>query len=269
MRRDIITMENNNSVLVTGSSKGIGRAIAIEFAKKGFDVAIHYNKDKKGAIETQKEVSKYTKDSIIIKADIGKISQVKMMFEEFFKKYGKIDILINNAAAVIRKPFFKIKEADWDMTLDVNLKSIFFCTQIATKNMVENEIKGSVVNISSVCGFAACECIAPYNAAKGAMNSLTKSIAIELAPHNIRVNGVAPGTTEVERNCKNDPEFSKSWESYIPLGRVAKPEEIAKAVVFMSSNDASYITGHTLCVEGGLLSYIASPDSNFAKKDII
>jgi glucose 1-dehydrogenase len=253
------------NVLVTGSSKGIGRDIAITFAAQGANVAIHYNTDKEGANETKAKVDKYNNNSIILKADVSSSKDVNKMFEVYFNKYKKIDILVNNAGGGLRKPFLEINEEEWDRILNRNLKSVFLCSQIAARNMVENKTGGSIVSISSQAAYAAIDCNAIYCTAKGGVNLLTKAMACELAQFKIRVNAIAPGTINVERNVKNDPNFHCNWKPFIPLGRVGETREIADVVLFLSSEKASFITGQTMYVEGGGLSYVPSPGLNFAK----
>ncbi len=253
------------NVLVTGASKGIGRAIAIAFAAEGANVAINYNTDKDGAVETKSKVDKYNSNSIIIKADVSKSKDVNEMFEVYFKKYKKIDILVNNAGFGIWRPFFKVSEDEWDRIVDINLKSVFLCSQIAAKNMVENKVAGSIVSISSQGAYAALDLSVPYCASKAGVNLATKAMALELAQFKIRVNAVAPGTIMVERNVTNDPDFNKNWKPFIPMGRVGETREIADVVLFLSSKKASYITGQTVYVEGGGLSYVPMPSPDFAR----
>lgn len=253
------------NILVTGASKGIGRAIAIAFAAEGANVAINYNTDKDGALETKEKVDKYSNNSIIIKADVSNSKEVNEMFNIFFRKYEKIDILVNNAGFGIWRSFLKVSEEEWDKIVDICLKSVFLCSQIAAKNMFENKTSGSIVNISSQGAYAALDLSVPYCAAKAGVNLATKAMAYELAKFKIRVNAVAPGTIMVERNVKNDPDCNKNWKPFIPLGRIGETKEIADIVLFLTSDKASYITGQTIYVEGGGLSYVPMPSPDFAK----
>ena len=251
--------------LVTGSSKGIGSGIAIGLAKKGADVVINYYSDKEGALDTKAKIETLGRDSIIIKADIGKFKAVKKMFDLAYEKFGKVDFLINNAAIAIWKPFEKFSEDEWDRTLNTNLKSIFMCTKLAIPSMKKNK-GGVIVNIGSVGGHAYLDCLVPYCASKGGVNLITKALAVELAKYNIRVNSVAPGTIEIKRNIDIDANYPDNWFPYIPLGIVGNVSEVVDPVIFLCSSKSSHITGQIIYVDGGTTSYIPMPSSDFAKK---
>ena len=250
--------------LVTGSSKGIGRGIAIDLAEHGANIVINYHSDKKGALDTKEKVDKFGKKSIIAKADVGNHRDVKNMFDLINEKFGRIDILVNNSAISIWKPFEDLTENDWDKTINTNLKSIFMCTQLALPFMKKNE-GGAIINIGSMGGHAYMDCLVPYCASKGGVNLITKSLAVELAKYNIRVNLVAPGTIAIKRNFDTDPNYPDNWFSYIPQGRVGKVREVADLIIFLCSSKASHITGQIIYVDGGTTSYIPMPSSDFAK----
>ena len=251
--------------LITGSSKGIGKGIAIELARNGADVVINYNSDKEGALEAKNQIEKLDKRAIIVEADVGKSKDVKNMFDVLLKEFGRIDILINNSAIAIWKPFEDFTEDDWDRTIDINLKSIFLTTQLALPSMKENG-GGVIVNIGSVSGYAYLDCLVPYGASKGGLNLISKGLAAELAKYNIRVNVVSPGTIAIQRNFDTDPNYPNNWFSFIPQGRVGEVQEVVEPVIFMCSNKASHITGQILYVDGGITSYIPMPSSDFARK---
>lgn len=252
--------------IVTGSSKGIGAGIAMELASEGCNVTVNYHSDEKGANKVKEYIEGNTKQKAIsVCADVSKFKDCEFLVEETLKAFGKIDILINNAGIAHWKPFFEITEAIWDDTLDTNLKSVYMLSQLAGKNMAEND-GGVIVNISSIASHGAMDCLVPYCASKGGMTLITKAIAVELASYNIRVNAISSGTIDIERNRKTDPNYPDDWIPFIPLGRVGKVEDIAKPVVFLCSDDASYITGQNIFVCGGEVDYVPMPRADFARK---
>ena len=253
--------------LVTGSSKGIGKGVGIELAKNGADVVINYCSDKNGAIDTKNQIESLGKKAIIIEADVGKFKDVKNMFNLIYEEFGRIDILINNSAIAIWKPFEDFTEDDWDRTININLKSIFMTTQLALPSMKKNG-GGVIVNIGSMSGHAYLDCLVPYGASKGGVNLISKGLAVELAKYNIRVNVVSPGTIAIKRNFETDPNYPDNWFPFIPQGRVGEVREVVDPVIFICSSKASHITGQILYVDGGVTSYIPMPSSDFAKKTI-
>lgn len=252
--------------IVTGSSKGIGAGIAKELAMEGCNVTVNYHGDKEGADKVKNYIEENTKQKAIsVYADVSKFKDCKSLVEETLKAFGRIDILVNNAGIAFWKPFFEITEEIWDSTLDTNLKSVYMLSQLAGKNMAENN-GGAIVNISSIASHGAMDCLVPYCASKGGMTLITKAIAVELAPYNIRVNAISSGTIDIERNRKTDSNYPDDWIPYIPLGRVGSVEDIAKPVVFLCSDDSSYITGQNIFVCGGEIDYVPMPRSDFARK---
>ena len=181
------------------------------------------------------------------------------------ERFGKIDVLVNNAGIAIWKPFLELSEDNWDRTLDVNLKSVFLCSQAVARHLVEQKIPGSIVNISSIAAYGALDCLVPYCASKGGMTLATKAMATELGPYGIRVNAVAAGTIDIKRNRDTDPEYPDDWIPFIPMGRVGTVEDIAKPVIFLASDNADYITGQTFWIDGGLTSYVPMPRADFAR----
>lgn len=242
----------NKVVLVTGASKGIGKATALLFGKLGASVVVNYNSDEKNAKEVAELIKKSGGKAICIKADVSKQNEVKEMFKQTLKTYATIDILVNNAGFANKsKTILDATSEEWDATFATNLKGVFLCCQEAAKIMLEKNT-GTIVNISSIRGLEHCgrPGILDYCAAKAGVINLTKSLAKELAP-NIRVNSVAPGFTETD-NAKKWPEDVKKKavnDAYIK--RLVQPEEIANAVAFLASNEASAITGQVLIVDCG------------------
>lgn len=239
--------------LVTGSSRGIGRATAIRLAKEGCDLAVNYIKDEKSAQSVVKEITKLGRKAIAIKADVGNEDQVKHMIKEVIRIFGKIDILVNNAGIVWDISLWKKTAEQIQRTIDVNFKGVFFCTKYAALEM--KKIKsGTIINISST---NAIDTLSPdsidYDATKAAVVSMTKNFAQELAPYNIRVNCIAPGWIDTDINSKLPKEYLKEEAEHILVGRLGKPEEIASAVAFLASDDASFITRTVLVVDGGYI----------------
>lgn len=242
----------NKVVLVTGASKGIGKATALLFGKLGANVIVNYRSDDKNALNVVSLIEKSGVKAICVKADVSKASEVKEMFKQARKTFGTIDILVNNAGFSTKsKTLLELTEEEWDFVFATNSKGVFLCSQEAARIMIEKK-SGCIVNISSIRGLENCgrPGILNYCAAKAAAINLTKSLAKELAP-NIRVNSVAPGFTDTD-NAKNWPEeVKKSAINDTYLKRLVQPEEIANAVAFLASNEANAITGQVLIVDCG------------------
>jgi glucose 1-dehydrogenase len=241
------------SVLITGGSRGIGRACAIAFARNGADVAINYNRSEEEAKEVMRAAENEGVKSQIFRADTSKSSEVGAMVEEAFTGFGKIDILVNNAGVLKRTPFLEISEEEWDWIVQVDLKGYFLVGQAVARHMVEEKIRGSIVNISSNNQERVAANVAHYNVAKAGVAMLTKSMALELAPYGIRVNSVAPGLTDTDMNHKDiaNPEWREGRMSRIPLKVIATPEDVTGAVLFLASDDAKLTTGTTVWTDAG------------------
>jgi NAD(P)-dependent dehydrogenase (short-subunit alcohol dehydrogenase family) len=237
-------------VLVTGAQQGIGRAMAREFAAAGADVAINWLDDDSAAQRVAHEVRAQGRRAILVQADVSRIEQVKAMVLAAQEGLGPIDTLINNAGVFPRVPFLEMMEHDWDQVLDVNLKGSCFCAQEVAKAMVAAGRQGSIINIASGAALRGSPRGVHYAASKGGVLSLTRAMALELAPHRIRVNAIAPGLTDTAqpRYGSSEAEIVEMARA-IPLGRMAQPDEIALAAVFLASD------GQTLHVNGG--SYLA------------
>ena len=243
--------------LVTGSSRGIGRGIALALARQGADVAINYRSSKEKAEAVVKEIRKMGCNSLSVQADVSQKDQVEKMVAEIVEKFSKIDILVNNAGIVVFKPFDQLTEEDWDKTLAVNLKGQFLCIK-AVAPIMEKQKWGRIINIASIAsggvgvGFLN---LAHYCASKGGVVALTEELAIELSPKGINVNAVAPGVidTDMTASFKEDEKTMVGLMARIAKKRLGKPEDIGAAVAFLASNEADYITGATLYVDGGWL----------------
>lgn len=245
-------MEKKN-VLVTGSSRGIGAATAELFAKNGFDVIINFNNSESMAKELGERLkTQYNSDVMIIKADVSDEEQVKEMVDSVINKYGKIDVLVNNAAIVIDKDFVDRTLEDFKLTFNVNVFGTFLVTKYVSKYMLESK-QGKIINISSTNGI---DTLYPtsidYDATKSAVISLTKNMALEFAPY-INVNSVAPGWVDTDMNANIPEEDVQEELKKIALHRSAKPSEIAPVIYFLASVDAGYINGETIRVDGGII----------------
>ncbi len=247
----------NKNVLVTGSSVGIGQAIAIRFAQEGCNVAINYNRTKEGALKTKQEVDQYGVKSIVVQADVSNEDDCKRMVETTIEKLGSLDILINNAAIQKNIPSHERSLKDHEQVIGVNLTGPFVLAREAITHFLERKYKGVIINISSPHEIIPKPGFLSYSMSKGGLGNLTKTLALEYARNGIRVNSVAPGATLTRINSawKDDPEERKKVEANIPLGWAAEPEEIAPSVAFLASEEAGYVTGITMYVDGGAVLY--------------
>lgn len=237
---------------ITGASRGIGRAIAIELAKEGASVLINYSTDDAGAKETLEEVKKIDGYGAVVKGDISKFSECKIIVEEALKVMGKIDILVNNAGISHIGLFMDTTEEEFEKVISTNLLGSMYLTKHVLNSMISRK-SGSIINISSMWGEVGASCEVLYSSTKGGLNSFTKALAKEVAPSNIRVNCISPGVINTKMNSFLEEEDKKSLEEEIPLGRFGEPYEIGKLVVFLSSEDSSYITGQIIRADGGFL----------------
>lgn len=246
---------SGKKALVTGGSRGIGRGIVLVLASQGADVAINFNSQPEKAQAVAEEVKAMRRDGFCIKANVANMAEVQAMFTEIKNKWGKLDILVNNAGVVYMNSIDKITEEEWDKTLDINLKGQFFCTQEAIKIMPAG---GKIVSISSIAsggvgvGFGN---IAHYAASKGGVIGMIEDLAIELGPRGINVNAIAPGVIETDMTIGilSDEQTKAGMLARIPKKRLGKPADIAAAAAFLASDEADYITGTVLYVDGGWL----------------
>ena len=231
-------------VLVTGASRGIGREIAKELAQKGYRVIANYNKSREEAEKLQQE----NKNVEIYKADVSKREEVKKMVQEVIKKYGKIDILINNAGISQEKLFTDVTDEDWNTMINNNLYSVFCVTQEVLPNMLSRK-QGCIINISSIWGMVGASCETIYSVAKAGIDGMTKSLAKELGLSNIRVNSIAPGCIDTDMNKNLTEQEIQDLEQEIPLGKIGKTIDIAKCVNWLIEDE--YTTGQVISINGG------------------
>ena len=238
--------------IVTGGTKGIGKAICLLFAEQGAKVVANFSKDVNAAEDLKKETKSRGLNLGLFKADVTQFDQVKEMVEETFAQYGKIDILVNNVGLVRDNFLMLMSDEDWESLLRTNLTSLFHCCRIVIRKMISQR-RGKIINISSISGMIGTPGQVNYAATKGGMISFTKSLARELGSFNIHVNAVAPGLIESEVVSKMPKEKVEAIIKSSSLGRIGKPEEVARAVLFLASKDSDYITGQTIIVDGGIV----------------
>ncbi|MCH2201813.1 MAG: 3-oxoacyl-ACP reductase FabG [Fuerstiella sp.] len=242
------------NALVTGASKGVGRGIAVDLAKDGWNVGVNYCRDESGAEETVKSIRDVGCDAWLLQADIGFSDQVSSMFQRFIEQTGTIDLLVNNAGVQTWKAMLDLKEEDWDRTIRTNLKGTFLCTQQAGRFMQKRG--GRIINIGSAANKAPFPMLSDYCASKGGIETFTTVSAVELGRYGITVNCVAPGAIEIERTSLEDPDYAGEWGSRTPMGRVGNVSDVAHAVVFLAGEKSNFVTGQTLYVDGGMFSQV-------------
>lgn len=246
-------MENiEKTALVTGASRGIGRAIALALASKGFAVALNYAGSHDAAEAVKKEIEAAGGKAFTVQGDVSKSEDVDRVFKAVKDEFGGLDVLVNNAGINRDALLIRMKESNWDDVIATDLKSDFLTTKAAAAMMMRKR-KGSIINISSVVGIMGNIGQANYAAAKAGVIGLTKACAKEMAARNIRVNAVAPGFIETAMTDGIPEKIREGMISFIPMGRMGQPEDVAKAVCFLASDDSSYITGQVLVVDGGLV----------------
>jgi 3-oxoacyl-[acyl-carrier protein] reductase len=242
-----------SAALVTGADRGVGRGIALELAQAGCSVAVNYYSDAALAEGVVAELQALDVQAFAVKADVRLAADVQAMFARVIERLGRLDVHVNNAGVQTWKRLVDVDEAEWDLVVDTNLKGCFLCTQTAARYMKDHG-GGSIVNIGSGCNKLAFPELVAYTASKGGIEMFTKVAAVELGPHGIRVNCVAPGAIEVERTRLEDPDYARTWGRLTPLGRVGTPADVGRVVVFLASPEAAYVSGQTIWVDGGMYS---------------
>jgi 3-oxoacyl-[acyl-carrier protein] reductase len=238
----------NKVIIVTGASKGIGKEISKELAKKGNTIIANYNKSEKEIKELQQELKKQNIKIDIYKADVSKREEAENLVKYTIQKYGKIDVLINNAGISQIKEFTQITDEDWNNMINTNLNSVFYMSQEACHNMIHNK-KGCIINISSIWGITGASCEVHYSVSKAGVDALTKALAKELGPSNIRVNSIAPGIINTEMNAHLSEEEKQNIEEEIPLEKIGKAIDIERCVEWLIKDE--YTTGQVISINGG------------------
>jgi NAD(P)-dependent dehydrogenase (short-subunit alcohol dehydrogenase family) len=249
LRLEVDLVLKDKVILVTGASKGIGRALAVGLAADGASVAISFKTDELGAEKTRRIIEQQGRTVLAIQADLAERDQAMEMIEQVVRHFGRIDTLVNNAARTRFGPFEEVTEDDWLDVVNTNLKGTFFASTAAVRHMRKSG-RGAIVNVSSCAASLMVPFHSVYTMSKGGIEALTRQLAVELAPE-VRVNCISPAPTSTERNQQYDPHYDENWGRVIPMRRVAQPEDMVGAVSFLASDRASYITGQVLQVDGG------------------
>jgi glucose 1-dehydrogenase len=246
---------NGKVAIVTGGNSGIGQSIVLALAEQGANVVIDYVANPKATEELEAKLAALGERSIGVEADVSKIADLQRLIDTAVKEFGRLDVMVNNAGIETRTSVLDTTEQQYEKVLDINLKSAFFGTQLAAKQMIAQGGGGRIINMSSVHEDWPMPGNAAYCLSKGGMRMLTRTAGVELGPNNVQVIGVGPGAVETPINVStmNDPAKMKTLDTAIPLGRMARPEEIGDLVAFLASDAASYLTGATIFVDGGLM----------------
>ena len=241
--------------IVTGSGSGIGQSIAIRYASEGATVVVDYRNHPEQANDTKTKCEAAGGKAITVQADVSILADTQRLINQSYTQLGRADILVNNAGIEIKAPFWEVTEKDYDAVLNVNLKGAFFLTQAFVQRLISAKLSGRVINISSVHEDMVFPHFSTYCASKGAIRMLMRDLAVELGPHNITVNNIAPGavSTPINTNLMADKPELNALLANIPLGRMATPDEIAGLALFLASDDGAYCTGSTFIIDGGLI----------------
>ena len=245
-------MEENKTVLVTGGSRGIGKEIALKFAKQGYDVIINYVSDKTDTEELKKELEANGGKALIVKADVTNPEQIENLVKTAIETFGKIDVLVNNAGITKDNLLMRMSEEEFDKVIEVNLKGTYLMTKAVTKYMMKKR-QGSIINLSSVVGVTGNAGQCNYAATKAGIIGFTKSVAKELASRNIRANAIAPGFIATDMTDVLSDEIKETIQNQIPLKRMGNAKEVAELAYFLGSEQSSYITGQVIHVDGGMV----------------
>ena len=245
----------NKVAIVTGGNSGIGAAIVLELARQGANIVIDYVFHPEAAVALEKEIAALGDQAIGVEADVSRVQDLQKLVDAAVSKFGRLDIMVNNAGVETRTSVLDTSEAQYDKVLNINLKSAFFATQVAARQMIKQGGGGRIINITSVHEDWPMPGNTAYCLSKGGMRMLTRTAGVELAPHNVLVVGVGPGAvaTPINLATMTDPALLAKLNAAIPLGRMARPEEIASVVAFLAGDGASYLTAMTIIADGGMI----------------
>lgn len=237
--------------LVTGSSRGIGKATAIRLAKDGYDLVINYARSKTGALETAAEIEALGRKALVVKANVGDVEKIKLLFETIKNEYGRLDVFVNNAASGVQRPLMELEESHWDWTMNINSKALLFCAQEAAKLMDQG---GKIVSISSLGSIRYLKNYTVVGVSKAALEALTRYLAVELAEKNIIVNAVSGGAVDTEalKHFPNREELLNEAKEKTPAGRMVEIDDMVNTIMFLLSDQSSMIRGQTIIVDGGI-----------------
>jgi len=240
------------TALVTGSSRGVGKAIALALAKQGYDIVVNYARSKTAAEETAREIESLGRRALVIKANVGDTAKIHTMFETIQAEFGRLDLFINNAASGVQRPIMELEEKHWDWTMDINSKALLFCAQQAAA-MMEKTGGGSIISISSLGSIRYLKNYTAVGVSKAAVEALTRYLSVELAPKNIVVNAVSGGAidTDALKHFSNRDEILADAKENTPAGRIVEMDDIVQTVLFLASPGAFMIRGQTIIVDGG------------------
>uniref|UniRef100_UPI002597D1D0 3-oxoacyl-[acyl-carrier-protein] reductase n=1 Tax=uncultured Allobacillus sp. TaxID=1638025 RepID=UPI002597D1D0 len=245
-------MFKGKSALVTGASRGIGRAIALKLGENGANVVVNYSGSKDKAEAVVEEIKSFGQEAIAVQANVADADDVKRLVKEAIDTFGSLDILVNNAGITRDNLLMRMKEEEFDQVIDTNLKGVFNCTKAVTRQMMKQRA-GKIINIASIVGVSGNPGQVNYVAAKAGVIGMTKSVAKELATRNVHVNAVAPGFISTEMTDELTDDQKQNMYDMIPLNRLGEPEDVANVVKFLASSESDYMTGQTIHVDGGMV----------------
>jgi NAD(P)-dependent dehydrogenase (short-subunit alcohol dehydrogenase family) len=252
--------------LVTGAGTGIGQAMAIRFAREGARVAINYHSNAEGAQRTLEGVQAAGVDGVVLHADLRSADAARALVDAAAEHFGRLDVLVNNSGVTSWGAFVDYAEARFDDVVDTNLKGSYFASQAAARRFISQRTPGRIVLISSLAGVHAMPYLSAYSMTKAALRMLARSLSLELGPHGITVNAIGVGPTLNERNLHDDPDYDAHWGQVVPVGRAGTVGDVSSAAVFLCSDEASYVNGTTLIVDGGWSAYGPTPRLEFAEE---
>jgi 3-oxoacyl-[acyl-carrier protein] reductase len=253
--------------IVSGASKGIGYEIALRLGRAGAAVVAGYNSDEEGARSAVRTIAEHGGNAIAVRVDNRSVASCRDFVASAIREFGQVDVACCHAGITSWGKFLEFTEQEFDTLVNVNLRGTYFLAQAAAREMVRRGAGGRIIITSSVTGVQAVENLSAYAMTKGGLQMLARNLVLELSPYNITINCVAPGSVTNRRNLQDDPDYSANWARVIPLGRAGTPADIASAVLFFASDDASWITGQTLVVDGGLTTYSPTPYVELGKPE--